>query len=497
MPNSKSVRKQTSKKEEFESYFLDDHDPEKIVFLVQCWRGEESLESEGIAFLEKGHVDCVRELAEAFITHGHDPKRRRTEYESREEAQKREVLEFIFKPKFEKAPLEEQKRLLKEACEKKEKYHELQTQARREFVSAKDREAKLRISRKYDEQIAELGLEVFYETGKTFLELVQIKIGERPRHPRSQRIRPKPRKERQLAKAMSGHLSPFSYDYLKLKSGKGQITYTRKEVREEDGEEREVAFEVIGLSDRAEMGLDFLFDKHGKRNGAELLKSEPRPADIITLRKFEETIKKTEEDGTVVHGIPFTSAEFRKRLGVRLTDQEIAEVLHELRNTEVMLKGAKIWCEKGEERKRYKRVTFESSIIQDVVTEETGKLAPKGNVQHKFIATFSTAWNMIFSNDILYRRYACFPKAFYGDISIGARALGRWVACWRSCYLPIGRASEILGYGRTSNLRKRKKDIEVKLDELKRVGIIKSWERAKKDGVERVGSQTTYRIVRG
>ncbi len=468
------------------------------VSLVQCWRGENSLESEGIAYLEEKRVDCLRILAEGFITRGRIKERYPPKQEQREEAHKRAVLGFIFKPRFEKVSLEEQKRLLKEACKKKEKYHELQTQARREFASAKDREAKLRVSRKYDEQIAELGLEVFYETGKTFLELAQIKIGERPRHPRSQRIRPKPRKERQLAKAMSGHLSPFSYDYLKLKSGKGQITFTRKEVREEDGEEREVVFEVIGLSDRAEMGIDFLFDKHGKRNGAELLKSEPRPADIITLRKFEEAIKKTEEDGTVVHGIPFTSAEFRKRLGVRLTDQEIAELLHELRNTEVMLKGAKIWCEKGEERKRYKRVTFESSIIQDVVTEETGKLAPKGNIQHKFIATFSTAWNMIFSNDILHQRYACFPKEFYYDISIGTRALGRYVGCWKSTYLTIGQASEILGYKEeVRNWRTRKQNIEAKLDELKRIKIIKSWKRCEKDGRELVGKQTVYKIVRG
>jgi hypothetical protein len=489
------MEKRTSKKEEFESYFLDDHDPEKIVFPVQCWKGEESLESEGIAFLEKGHVDCVRELAEAFITHGRDPKRRRTEYESREEAQKRTVLEFIFKPSFEKVPLEKQKQLFREACEKRGKYQELQAQARREFHSAKDREARLRVARKYDEQITELGLEVFYETGKTFLELTQIKIGEKSRHPHSQRIRPKTAQERRIAKAMSAHLSPFSYNYLKLKDGRGRIMFTRKEQGERG--QREVTFEIKRLSDKNEIVLDFLFDKHGKRNGAELLKSEPRPADIITLIKFEEVIKKTEEDGTVVHGIPFTSAEFRKRLGVRITDQELAEALHELRNTEVKLEGAKIWYEKGEERKHYKKVTFESSIIQDVVTEETGKLAPKGNVQHKFIVTFSTAWNMIFTNDILNRRYACFPKKFYDDISIGARALGRYLACWRSCFLTIGRASEILGYGCTINLRKRKKHIEAKFNELKRIGTIKSWERAKKDGRELVGEDTVYKIVRG
>lgn len=103
---------------------------------------------------------------------------------------------------------------------------------------------------------------------------------------------------------------------------------------------------------------------------------------------------------------------------------------------------------------------------------------------------------MTFHNDILNKRYACFPKEFY-KVSKGARALGRYLSCFKQGKLTVGQASEILGYKEEArNLRTRREDIEKKLEELKQIDIIKSWKREKKSGKVKTGNQTTWQFKR-
>lgn len=103
---------------------------------------------------------------------------------------------------------------------------------------------------------------------------------------------------------------------------------------------------------------------------------------------------------------------------------------------------------------------------------------------------------MIFENGIINKRYSCFPSEFY-KASIGARALGRYLTCFSKATLKIGEACNILGYKEvTRNLPVRKRDIEAKLDELKRIGLIKSWKRDRMNGKELVGIDTRWKIER-
>lgn len=478
---------QDNEKEEFDFVATFPPSGEEAIGVETYWTGEQSLESEGIYFLEKGDVKSARRLCEAFITRGRDKDRHRTEQEQREETQKRAVLKFIFKPSFEKLPLEKQKQLFKEACSKSRKYYVLQQKAWKKFELAQNRDEVMKAGRRGDELVVELGLEPFHE-GKTFLEQAQQEIGEKSRH---KPIRPKPRKERQLGKEMSNVLSSRSYNFLTRNDGTGRIKFTRKRAgRRGRGA---IAFEVRGLSDRAEIALDYLFDRHAKKENGRWLKTTPRPGEIVTLGRFEAALEKPEEYLHLISSVSFTSVELRSKLGIRITDKEVIEAIEELRSTEIKLEGERIWYEKEEEH--FKNITLRSSILDTTVVEETGKIAPRtGEAQHKFIVTFGLGWGMIFDNGIINKRYSCFPPAFY-KANPGIRALGRFLACFDEATLKITEACNILGYKEEAkNWRTRKDDIETKLDKLKRIGIIKSWKRDKVNGKELVGANTRWKI---
>ncbi|TET70216.1 MAG: hypothetical protein E3J56_08410 [Candidatus Aminicenantes bacterium] len=487
------MEERDNKKEEFD--FVDAFPPsgEEVIGVLTHWTGEWGLESEGIDFLQKGDVKSTRRLCEAFITRGRDKDRHRTKYEKRDEAEKRAVLEFVFKPSFEKAPLERQKQLFSEACSKSGRYYALEQQAWVELNCCRNREELLRVGRKADKIVIELGLEPFYGS-KTFTQQAQERLSEEPpRRP----IRSKPRKERQLGKEMSNILSPRSYNFLMARDGTGRIKFTRKRVGRRG--RRAIAFEVRGLSDKSETCLDYLFDRHAKKENGKLLKTTPRPGDIVTLGRFEAALEKPEEYLHLISSVSFTSAELRDQLGIRITDKEVIEAVEELAGTEIKLEGERIWWEK--EEKHFKDITLRSSIIDTIVVRRTGKIAPRtSEPQHKFTVTFGLGWGMIFDNGIINKRYSCFPPAFY-KAGMATRALGRYLACFDEATLKITKAANILGYGRTTNLTKRKKDIELKLDELKQIGIIKSWKRDKVEGPggrlkELVGANTRWKIER-
>ena len=485
------MQKQTSKKDGFESYFLDDYDPEKFVPLVLNWRGEMSLESEGTDFLEKGNVETLQELVKNFILSNRDPGKAPKEHQKPQEAQRRAALGFILKPSFKKLSVAEQIAKLKEVCLKSAKYDKLERTWCANADSA-SREKLMRAARRFDKIVAEENLEDFLRRGETFVEWAQRIRGEKPPHPRSREMRPKSRSERQLGKEMSNILSPRAYNFLTV--GDGTIKFTKKE------QGREVAFEVRGLSDKSETTIDFLFDRLAKKESAKLLKTKPRPADIVPLEKFVTALEKPEEHPHFIRSVPFTSVEMRNDLQIRITDKEVIEAIEELSRTEIKLEGKKVWWDGKEER--YKNIALKSSIIDTTVVEESGKVAPRtGEPQHKFLVTFGLGWGMIFDNGIINKRYSCFPPEFY-KANPGVRKLGRYLTCFSDTTLKIDDASNILGYKEeVKNWRTRKLDIEAKLDKLKKMKVIRSWERNKVKGAdgrlkELVGSRTRWKIER-
>ncbi len=294
-------------------------------------------------------------------------------------------------------------------------------------------------------------------------------------------------------------VSPISSNYLKLKNkrGEGSIQFFRTEISETDA--TKVTFEVKHLSDRIDMLLDLIFDKTAKMDNAFMLRTEPNPADIISFEQFNHAIQNPSQRLYPLISVSFTSTEFRKKFGIRITDIEIQNIVEELENTRVVFDGVRIWYIPAINGRggHHKKITYRGQILDSTLIEETNIFAPRTkSPQHKFIIILGLAWSLIFRNDILHRRFGCFPKGFY-QISRAGRALGRFLSCWPSSTLKINQMSEIMGYDTTSNLRKRKVDIEKRLEELKTLGIVRHWERAKKKGREMTGIETAWNIKMG
>ena len=308
----------------------------------------------------------------------------------------------------------------------------------------------------------------------------------------------KKKEDKHLGKALTNILSPSSYNYLKLKTKKngGSIKFIQKAIQNDSDEQREITFEVDHISDKSEMMIDFLFDQYAKKDDAILLKRKPRETDIISVDKFGDIINNAENYTHMIMSIKFESNDVRKHLGTRITDKEIRQTINELRTTTIKLDGVKIWLEKDGQSgaKKYKKVTHEDSIVDSLTTEETGWVAPRTkDPQHRFIVRIGIGWALIFHNNIINKRYACFPKEFY-KAGKRTRALGRYLSCWKQSTLTIEKISEIMEYSETTNLSKRKKDIESKLEELKNIGVIKKYERVKKGGKELTGKNTAWKF---
>ena len=140
-------------------------------FIVDV-RGWNRMRSEALAFLEKGDVEGVEETAAVFIENS---CRDREEAEG-EKRRRATTLAFVFRPAFARAPLEEQTRLIREACTKEAKYRSLESRWWAKLESLKICERLLEAAGKCDERMVKLGLDAFNE--RTFVRRAQEKIGE-------------------------------------------------------------------------------------------------------------------------------------------------------------------------------------------------------------------------------------------------------------------------------------------------------------------------------
>jgi len=235
-----------------------------------------------------------------------------------------------------------------------------------------------------------------------------------------------------------------------------------------------------------------------KKNDAILLKEKPKDTDIITYDKFEEIMRKSEEGQTIYTPIKFNSKEFRKHFKLRMTDKEIGQAVEGLTDTKIKLQGVKIWCEpdKKTKRKKYIKITINDRIAYSSIEKETGEVAPRTkDPQHEFMMTIGLGWGLIFNNDIINRRFGCFPNEFY-KLSSSTKCLGRYLKCWKESTLTIGQISDIMDFEeKIDNLSRRKSLIEQKFNELKKIKIIKKWERAKKKGKEKISKETSWHII--
>jgi hypothetical protein len=417
---------------------------EPFIPIIKDWS---FLGSEVKPYIERCDIKVIRDLTESFLRFGGHRD------ELREK--RRELLAFVFQKEFETKQPEEILELFRDAYRKEKEWTaQLKKEALQEYREGEGEESTPRVEKQ------------------------------------------KTKEQRRLGKYMSNVLSPTSYNYLKLKHKKGEGLIEFKGREEKEGEEREFTFEVKRLTDRSEVIIDFLFDRKAKSNGAELLKKEPEEAGIIPFEEFINALDMPEGQTDTPRSVSFTSTELRKQLGIRITDKEVQKAVRELYNTEIQLEGVKIWCEKSGDGKSYRKVTLNDRIVYSFGTEETGRKEPRTEAkQHRFKLLLGSGWEMIFHNDIINRRYSCFPKEFY-KVSRKARALGRYLSCFKEGKLNIEQASEIAGYDNTTNLTKKKNGIEKKLEELKKIGILKSWEREKKRGKEKTGKRITWRFKR-
>lgn len=423
---------------------------------------------EALLYLEAGDLEGLRIEARYFIT---------------KEKTARKALGFVFKKTFEELEVEEQKKQILAVCDKRILYNKIYYRYINEDPLEEDHQKKLDKALKYDELIRKEGLGIF--GCKSFVESVKDERRKKP----PETIRPKTRKELQLEKDMSSVLGSRVYAFITNKAGEGEIRFFRK-YKEKDSE-KEISLTVRGFSDLSETLLDFLFDKHAKRDRAKMLKADTR--DIISYVEVAEKLSRIEETGIKRYGLEFTATELREKLGIRITDKEIDSALNALRWTDIKLEGKKIWFDK--DKKRFGEITLETSILDTIIIEKSGKTLPRtGEDQLRFGVYFGLGWGMIFENEILNKRYSCFPKKFY-KISAGARKLGRYLSCFGKSVLTISIASSILGYkADVKNLPKRKRNIESKLDELIAIRFIDFWGRATKDGKEKTGKNTAWNI---
>jgi hypothetical protein len=349
--------------------------------------------------------------------------------------------------------------------------------------SAQNKEKKL-----IDEAIGEMSTKV-----EGNINIVPEQMG--ATSPYTNTLRPtirKTRDERLFGKYMVNTLASSSFNYSITMHGEN-VKFYRTE--QSENRETEITYEIRGFSDRCETLVDFIVNFIAKSNDGRLLRQGANENYLIRYDDFINAIEGFVTDIKVERSVRFTGQELRKHFnGLRFTDKDIVEALNELENTKIVLQAVKIWYDSAQ--KRYKKITHTDRIIYSTTIRETGKLAPRTkDSQFEFTLRIGTGWSMIFHNDIINRRFGCFPQKFY-RASKETRQLGRYLSCFRNSIMTINDMSKILGYEGTSNLSMRKKHIEKHLDELKDFKIIKTWRRYKKNGRECRGDKTSWEIQR-
>ncbi len=233
--------------------------------------------------------------------------------------------------------------------------------------------------------------------------------------------------------------------------------------------------------------LDVMVTKYAERANFRLLK-KPRADDELTLDDFDLAMEHSDEFDNTFFSVVLTTTEIRKMLNLpRWTDEQIIKTAKSLRSALIDAEGVKVWADENGKYKQER--AWYSVLCSDVIVNKTGKFSKKAEDERKTHILFKTGLlsGMIFHNDIIRKRLIlCLKvnkddkKALYGRKD-AIQLIYRWLLLWAGSgakpRLTLEQFSEILGYGKTVNLRKRKQDIDRYLDEMKELGLIKNYMR--------------------
>lgn len=257
-------------------------------------------------------------------------------------------------------------------------------------------------------------------------------------------------------------LSPRSYNYLKLKTDKG-----------------EAEIELSKLTVHQEALLDYSFHILSK-----LIK--PKANQIISLNEIIQIQEHQDKYPKNLGSVSFETKDFRRSTGLRRTDKQIIQDMKDLVGAKVNAKAVKVFYDEG-----YKKsIDWIGVLFTDGVAKKTERFAPRTkDPQHEIIMTFGLITGLIFCNDIMRMRFCLFPTKFY-KMSFGTQKILRYISLWDWKKLSLKHVSELLDWRQAKNPRNRIKRIESYFNELKESGFILNW--IKKENTR--GLKTSWKI---
>lgn len=263
--------------------------------------------------------------------------------------------------------------------------------------------------------------------------------------------------------------SPRSYDYLQLKTKRG-----------------EPISKFPYFTARQDGLIDFIFSKIKET----IPKMSAEECSLITKDDFDAMLAERELYPVAFTGFSFETSEVRKALGIRYLEKEMIEDFKEIRRRDIDARDVKVWAnEKG----KFEKVSdWTGSIIADVVTTRTTQIAPRtGDPLHKIHLSIGYITGFIFLNDGIRKKYCLFPIKFY-KLPKQCQKIYRYLSLWGESRLNLAQFNELLDYKPAKNLTKLKNLIEGYLGYLKKEGFIYHWERIK----ETRGLETQWYILR-
>ena len=264
-------------------------------------------------------------------------------------------------------------------------------------------------------------------------------------------------------------VSAFSYNYLLLKSKKGEGRIL-----------------LPNYSEKAEALIDLIFNNLAENWDYGF---NSKPGAIITVDELEEISRGDVDNSLSLCSIDFDTSEMRQRLNVPYswTDAEFVNVTRELREKEIIVDMVKIFPDDGG---KLRQITLYTSICSAVVVKKTGKVAPRTKTeQHRVKLFVNLVTGLLFRNDIMRQKYSMFPtkkegRQFY-RMKQGVKRLYRYLSLWKHMCLTLPMAIDILGYSEKSNIYRIIKLVQGYLDELVGAKLIDGyWRPTDKTGID-------------
>lgn len=265
-------------------------------------------------------------------------------------------------------------------------------------------------------------------------------------------------------------LSPRSYNYLRLKTKKGQGTVT-----------------LPDYSPQAEALIDVVFHHLAEKYDYGYKRTLDELEDILK-NDFIELFTDPKKAQIPYLTIEFEISDIRKQLNPpdRWLNKDFVKASYELRDNPIITEASKIWA--NEEGKYRDKIKWRGSFLTDVIELKRDELKPETkNVKHKLGLVLGMAGWLLFMNDVSRHKYSMFPtkknkRRFY-RMRHGATRLYRYFSLFQEMILTVPMVIDILN----SSEKKIKRIIEQTekyLGDLLQAELIKGWIRIKDKGWE-------------